>query len=115
MSIRTDAVLLFFAAFHAQDSPAARALVATDFHFTSPQDDHLDRETYFDVCFPTASHFVEQRMLELTEVGDTVLSRYEYELADGTRWRNMEAHTVDAAGMIHEVQVYFGGQVGGPK
>ena len=111
MTIRTDAVLLFFTAFHGQDLAAAEVLVADDFRFTSPQDDHLDRAQYFAKCFPTASRFVEQRMLELTESGDVVLLRYEYELADGTRWRNAEAITVDEGGRIHETQVYFGGRV----
>ena len=50
-------------------------------------------------------------MMETAEVGDTVLIRYEYELADGGRFRNMEAITVDSEGRILETQVYFGGAV----
>ena len=108
---KTAKVLGFMAAFHEQNEAAARSLVADGFRFTSPQDDHLDREQYFTVCFPTAAHFVEQRMMETAEVGDTVLIRYEYELADGGRFRNMEAITVDSEGRILETQVYFGGAV----
>ena len=108
---KTAKVLGFMAAFHEQNLAAAHALVADGFRFTSPQDDHLDRDEYFRVCFPTADHFIEQRMMETAEVGDTVLIRYEYELADGGRFRNMEAITVGEDDLIHEVQVYFGGAV----
>jgi hypothetical protein len=110
--MKTARALDFFAAFQAQNEAAARAMVTERFRFTSPQDDHLDRETYFEVCFPTIGHFASQIMMETAEVGDTVLVRYEYELADaGGRFRNMEALTVDDTGLITEVQVYFGGGV----
>ena len=32
-------------------------------------------------------------------------------VADGTRWRNMEASVV-RDGQVHEVEVYFGGRIG---
>jgi hypothetical protein len=108
---KTAKVLGFFEAYHAQNEPAARALVGDGFRFTSPQDDHLDREQYFAVCFPTAEHFESHTMMETAEVGDTVLVRYEYVVAGGGRFRNVEAITVDAAGLITEAQVYFGGEV----
>ncbi len=109
---KTARVLDFFAAYQAQNEAAARALASDGFRFTSPQDDHLDRERYFEVCFPTIGHFASQTMMETAEVGDTVLVRYEYEVADGGgRFRNMEALTVNDAGLITEVQVYFGGGV----
>jgi hypothetical protein len=108
---KTAKVLDFFAAFQTQNKSAARAMVSDQFRFTSPQDDRLDREKYFEVCFPTADHFASQTMMETAEVGDTVLVRYEYELTDGGRFRNMEALTVDDSGLITEAQVYFGGGV----
>ena len=109
---KTARVLAFFAAFHEQNEAAARSMVAPGFTFTSPQDDHLDVEKYFEVCFPTAAHFAWQTIMETAEVGDTVLVRYEYEVADGGgRYRNMEATTVGDDDRISEVQVYFGGAV----
>lgn len=109
----SEVVLQMRAAFEQQDASAAERLLADGFRFTSPQDDHLDKAAYLDVCFPTSSHFTEQILLELVEVGEhTVFSRYEYGLTDGTRYRNMEAATV-VGGRITEVEVYFGGQTGG--
>jgi ketosteroid isomerase-like protein len=109
---KTATVLEFFAAYQAQDEAAARSMVADDFQFTSPRDDHLDVERYFEICFPTVDHFASQTMMETAEVGDTVLVRYEYEVADGGgRFRNVEALTVDDSGLIRGVEVYFGGEV----
>ena len=47
----TDVVRAAFAAYIAQDRQAAERLIADDFMFTSPQDDHIDREAFFERCF----------------------------------------------------------------
>jgi len=97
-------------AFDEQDAATARRLLADDFRFTSPQDDHIDRDAWMRTCFPSADHFVQSHLSELGAHGDVVFSRYDYTLADGTHWRNMEAATV-RDGQVHEVEVYFGGRI----
>ena len=107
----SDVVRSLMTAFQKQDREAAERLVADDFHFTSPQDDHIDRAAWFETCFPTAGHFVDHTLMQVVEVDDTtVLTRYEYEVDDGTRYRNVEASTV-VDGRVAEVEVYFGGAV----
>jgi len=106
-----EVVRRFRLAFDEQDADAARACMADDFRFTSPQDDHIDRDTWMRVCFPSADHFIDSNVSELVGHGDLVFSRYDYTLEDGTRWRNMEASTV-RDGLVHEVEVYFGGRIG---
>ncbi|MEU1422085.1 nuclear transport factor 2 family protein [Kitasatospora sp. NPDC005751] len=99
-----------FRHYRAQDREAALPLYADDFTFTSPQDDHIDKEAFFQRCFPTAGRFSEQRLLRVTPADEElVLVQYEYELGTGGRYRNVEAITV-RDGLIHEVQVYFGGR-----
>ncbi len=49
----TDNVTIARAAYEAyvtKDRSALEALLAEDFHFTSPLDNRLDRETYFRRC-----------------------------------------------------------------
>ncbi|HEY7486263.1 MAG TPA: nuclear transport factor 2 family protein [Streptosporangiaceae bacterium] len=107
----TSVVDAAFRYYRSQDRAAAFALYADDFSFTSPQDDHLDKATFFERCFPTADHFKEQRQLNVTPADDElVFVYYEYELATGDRYRNVEAITV-RDGLIREVQVFFGGKV----
>jgi ketosteroid isomerase-like protein len=101
------------ASFHAylsQDAQAAGALLAPDFRFTSPQDDHIDRATYMDRCFPTADRMRSQRLLHVTEADERdVFVMYEYELTGGETYRNAELITVER-GRIVEAQVFFGGR-----
>ena len=73
MSI-TDTVRAAFAAYLAQDAVAARPLYSEDFRFSSPQDDGLDKDSFFITCFPTASWLRRQDLLELAAVGRTVCS-----------------------------------------
>jgi ketosteroid isomerase-like protein len=104
-----DVARRMFEVFLAQDADAASALIADDFVFVSPQDDHLDKATYLERCFPTADHFASFELLEVVD-GVPVLVRYEYTVADGTRYRNMEAITV-RDDSVTAVEVYFGGAV----
>ncbi|MFJ8113721.1 nuclear transport factor 2 family protein [Streptomyces sp. NPDC096132] len=106
-----DVVEAAFRHYRAQDRAAAVLLYADDFTFTSPQDDHIDKAAFFARCFPTADRMAEQRLLHVTPADDElVLVHYEYELAEGGRYRNVEAITV-RDGLIREVQVFFGGGV----
>ncbi|MGH3503279.1 MAG: nuclear transport factor 2 family protein [Nocardioidaceae bacterium] len=106
-----DVVRALFEAYLTQDRPTAEALVAEPLVFTSPQDDHIDRDAYFSRCFPTADRLRSQMLLHLAELdGDSVLIAYEYELTSGQRHRNTEILTVQD-GKVNEIQVFFGGIV----
>jgi ketosteroid isomerase-like protein len=107
----TDAVRASFHAYIAQDRTTAQRLLAEDFVFTSPQDDHIGKAEYLKRCFPTADRFSSQEILQLAGVGDDgVFIMYEYELKTGERYRNTEFITV-RDGQLAETQVFFGGQV----
>ncbi|MCX5558095.1 nuclear transport factor 2 family protein [Streptomyces sp. NBC_00038] len=109
----TAVVEAAFRYYRSQDRDAAFVLYADDFSFTSPRDDHIDKAAFFELCFPTADRFKEQRLLHVTPADEElVLVHYEYELTTGGRYRNVEAITV-RDGLIQEVQVFFGGEVGG--
>lgn len=100
------------AAFDAQDADAADRLVADDFTFTSPQDDHLDKAEWMRVCFPTAEHFGSRTMLAVQQLGDDVVAYYEYEVAEsGERYRNVEVLRV-RDGQVVQTRVFFGGREG---
>jgi len=106
---KTDVVRAAFDAYRAQDRAAAEALIAEDYTFTSPQDDHLDKAAFLERCFPTADRFGTQVVLDLVPAGaDGVFLRYEYELADGQRFRNTEYSRVEG-GRPTETEVFFGG------
>ena len=62
-----DLVRSLMQTYLAQDREAAEQIIADDFVFTSPQDDHIGREEFFERCFPTAHRF---RNVELSTVRD---------------------------------------------
>lgn len=105
----TAVVRASFEAYQHQDLDAARRLMAEDMTFTSPQDDHIDKETYFSRCFPTRDRLRGQQILRMAATGEDVFVMYEYELVAGGRYRNSELITV-RDGRIVEVQVFFGGR-----
>lgn len=98
-------------AYRRQDIAAASRLLAEDFRFTSPQDDHIDKAAYLERCFPTADRFVASEVLAVVPAGDdAVFLLYEYQLTTGERYRNTEYVTV-RDGQLLETQVFFGGRV----
>jgi uncharacterized protein DUF4440 len=97
----------------AQDRERAEQLIADDYRFTSPQDDHIDKAAFFARCFPTAERLRSQEILAVVPAGgEDVFILYEYELKTGERHRNVEVATV-RNGRLTETQVFFGGRVGG--
>ncbi|GAA0263557.1 hypothetical protein GCM10009539_57030 [Cryptosporangium japonicum] len=98
------------AAYRAQDLDAASALLAADYVFTSPQDDHLDKATFLARCFPTADRFTEQEIVHVVDLGGgEVFLLYEY-VVEGGRYRNAEVSRV-RDGLLIETQVFFGGRL----
>lgn len=107
----TEVVRACMESYVAQDRERAERLIADDYRFTSPQDDHIDRAAFFERCFPTAERLRSQEILSVLPAGgDDVFMLYEYELKTGVRYRNVEVATV-RDGRLTETQVFFGGPV----
>jgi ketosteroid isomerase-like protein len=104
---RTHLARSIYEAFAAADRQATEALLADDFHFSSPPDPHLDRDGYFARCWPGAGTVREFTFVREVEHGDEVLLTYEATRADGTRFRNTEVLTF-AGERIIRAEVYFG-------
>ena len=96
-----------YAAYETGDRQALERLVADDFAFWSPQDDGLDRATYFERCWPNHETLARFDLQRLYEHGDEVVVTYEAERSDGSRFRNTEVLTF-AGGRLRLVEVYFG-------
>lgn len=78
-----------------------------DFTFTSPYDDHIDRASYFERCWPNSELVRELRIKKLFEKDGEVLIRYELETHGREKFRNVEFLRTDGS-LIREVEVYFG-------
>ena len=94
-------------AYVTKDRVALDALLATDFHFTSPLDNRLDREAYFRRCWPNSKTIAGFDFVNLVPDGDRVLVTYEGRNTNGHRFRNTEILTIRDAQIV-DVEVYFG-------
>jgi len=94
-------------AYVTKDRAALEAIIANDFHFTSPLDNRLDRETYFRRCWPNSKTIAGFEFINLVPDGDRVFVTYEGRNTNGHRFRNTEILTIRNAQIV-DVEVYFG-------
>jgi ketosteroid isomerase-like protein len=96
-----------FEAFRDRRRADSEALLAPDFSFTSPYDDAISRNAFFDRCWPPGDHFAEFRIERVTADADGAYVTYLVTTNEGAQFRNTEYLTV-ANGQIHSAHVYFG-------
>jgi hypothetical protein len=90
-----------------KDRTAIEALIAGDYHFTSPIDNALDRETYFKRCWPNSAETAAFDYIYQMEDGNRAFIVYEGRTASGKAFRNSEVYTV-RNGKLVATEVYFG-------
>jgi len=109
-SSTSELVRRLYATFIAGDRPAMEALLADDFTFTSPNDDHIDKAAYFIRCWPNRDKLRNFEIETLVAEDHAAFVRYRAErVADGVRFRNTE-YVVCADGRVRAVEVYFGSE-----
>jgi hypothetical protein len=96
-----------YVAFAAGDRELVEDILADDFRFSSPPDPDLDRQGYFERCWPGAGRGQWFEFVRLVEAGDEVIVTYEMVRSDGGRGRNTEVLTFDGD-RICRAEVYFG-------
>ena len=102
-----DLVRQSFAAYEAKDRQAIEKLLSDDFTFTSPYDDHIDRKTYFERCWPNSARMRSFRLLKLFESGNEAFILYEAQFEGSGSVRNTEFFCTEGT-KITSVEVYFG-------
>jgi hypothetical protein len=108
--MNSDTVAITRAAYEAyvtKDRAAIEALIAEDFHFSSPLDNRIDRATYFARCWPNSRTIEGFDFVHLVRDAERVFVTYEARGAGGHRFRNTEIVTLRGPQII-EVEVYFG-------
>jgi ketosteroid isomerase-like protein len=96
-----------YEAYVTRDRVAIEALIADDFHFTSPLDNRIDRNTYFKRCWTGSEGMEDYEFVNLVPVGDRVFVTYEVRIRGGRRFRNTEILTF-RNGQLVDAEVYFG-------
>jgi ketosteroid isomerase-like protein len=95
-----------YEAYVTKDRATIEALIADDFHFTSPIDNKIDRKTYFERCWPASENAKHFEFIYLVQDRDRVFVTYEADFTQ-KKFRNTEILTI-RDGKIVEAEVYFG-------
>jgi ketosteroid isomerase-like protein len=107
MAANAGIICGIFAAYLANDRKRVEGLLADDFRFTSPYDDHIDKPTYFERCWKN-SDWIERHELERIFVnGDEAFVTYKCTAKGGKSFRNTEFF-VFAGDKVSSIDVYFG-------
>ena len=96
-----------FDAYVRKDRAAIEMLINDEFSFTSPLDNRIDRNSYFERCWPNSEDITEFKFIYLVPFEDKVFVVYEGKSKGGEIFRNTEIFTVRQEKII-DVEVYFG-------
>jgi ketosteroid isomerase-like protein len=96
-----------YRAYESKDRRLIEDLLADDFTFYSPPDPGIDRDRYFERCWPNAGTTKSFDYVRLIETGDEVIVTYELTKNDGHRFRNTEVLTF-RGDKLAKAEVYFG-------
>ncbi len=103
----SEVVRAYFGAYESENRDVAERLLAADFTFTSPNDDAIDRATYFERCWPRDEPARDQRIEQILVKGNTAFVTYSCATGGGKSFRNTEYFTFTGE-QISRVDVYFG-------
>jgi ketosteroid isomerase-like protein len=101
------AVRTVFRAYADGNRDAIEQVLAEDFHFSSPRDNRIDRETFFARCWPHIEKISDFRFVYLAGDGEQVFATLEARNKNGYRFRNTEIWSY-RRGKLVEAEVYFG-------
>jgi ketosteroid isomerase-like protein len=104
---RLQLVRDIYGAYESGERRAVEELLTDDFTFYSPPDPGIDREKYFERCWPNSEWIESFEFKRLIESGDEVIVTYQSTKTDGRRFRNTEILTFEGD-RISKVEVYFG-------
>jgi PhnB protein len=101
-----------FTAYEQKDRALIESLLAPDFTFSSPLDDNISRERYFERCWPNSEHLETFEIEKLFVEGDEAFVQYvAHPTGASAPFRNTEFFTL-RGGLVTHVDVYFGSETG---
>lgn len=110
MTSTEEIVRSTFQAYESGDEEALHALLADDFTFSAPTDPLLDRNGYFERCWPFHKQKPCYTFGEFFVRGDQALVLYTCKRKTGADIRNVEYFVV-RDGKLASVAVFFGPKV----
>jgi len=108
MSDTTESIVRAqFEAYRDRRRADSEALLAADFTFTSPYDDAIGRDAFFERCWPPGDHFADFRIERVAPDAEGAYVTYLVTTDSGDQFRNTEYLAV-RDGQICSAHVFFG-------
>ena len=107
-------VRAYYWAWERKDWNAIDRMLAGDFTFTSPVDDHISRSVFQSKCWKQAEYIERFDLDRIVIDHDEVLVKYRCRTKSGNAFVNIEYFTFSNAS-IEAIEVYFGGDLGFPS
>ena len=105
----------YYKSWEVRDWAPFEAMLAKDFTFTSPNDDHINLASFKARCWDSQVDFIKGFDLEVVAAkGDQVMVEYLCHTRNGKGLRNVEIHRV-RDGKIQSIDCYFGGAASFPS
>jgi ketosteroid isomerase-like protein len=106
-SAKEKIIRALFAAYISNDRGAVEDALSTDFRFTSPYDDGIDKPTYFARCWRDTDWIERHELEKILVEGDDAFVTYKCVAKGGRSFRNTEFFAF-AGDKIKRIEVYFG-------
>ena len=103
----TELVKSVFRAFQNQEREKLENLLSSDFIFSSPHDKRLNKEQYFELCYPFSEKLKAFEFQTIVEKGNEVFVTYKCSSIEQDDFINTEYFTTEH-GKIKSVKVFFG-------
>jgi len=100
-----------YRAYETKDKSACENLLADDFTFTSPNDDHISKQDYLQRCWPFSEENPVYHLEQIMITGNYVLVLYACETKAHKKFRNTEHFQFEDA-KIKSIEVFFGRDAG---
>ena len=109
MASRDHAAMIraIFAAYLNNDRKFVERILADDFRFTSPYDDQIDKNTYFERCWKNSDWIERHEFEKIFVEGDEAFVTYKCTAKGGKSFRNTEFF-VFSGDKVSRIDVYFG-------
>lgn len=92
---RKAMIELLFAAYNTKDRATVEELLTSTFTFTCPYDDAIDRDMYFERCWPNSDRIRKYVLERIFVEGDEAFVTYRAITCEGMEFRNTEFFTFE--------------------
>jgi hypothetical protein len=99
----TELIRIYFEAYETKDRSALESTLSDDFIFTSPYNDHIDRATYLERCWPNSKHTKSIHIRKLFFQGNEAFALYDCKPDNGRPFATWNSSPADPGGVFDRV------------